>query len=83
VNAGYAECLGDPHRTITVRLMVVVCVSAPEVPVIVIVLVPVVAVLLAVKGKRAGGRGRVGAVAGGHPAGQRGIGKRHQSGEAA
>jgi len=35
--------------TLTVRLMVVVCVSVPEVPVIVIVLVPVAAVLLAVK----------------------------------
>jgi hypothetical protein len=34
---------------ITVRLMVVVWVSVPEVPVIVIVLVPVAAVLLAVK----------------------------------
>ena len=35
--------------TLIVRLMVVVWVSAPEVPVIVIVLVPVAAVLLAVK----------------------------------
>jgi hypothetical protein len=34
---------------LTVRLMVVVWVSAPEVPVMVIVLVPVAAVLLAVK----------------------------------
>ena len=35
--------------TLIVRLMVVVCVSVPEVPVMVMALVPVAAVLLAVK----------------------------------